>query len=210
MPQQLPFLAEAARRPPTVVSKRKQYAASQNRAPPSRSASAIQESLFAFQAMGHEVLILPNTAVPLSPPSEIPHASPAAVASADDMLHVGVTTQGEKAKARDLLAAVRTLRALAQGQRPPTADERRALARFPGFGVVALGIFPDPVSGRYKDAGWQKLGDELRALLTPEEYASAKRTTCTAFYTAPLVIRAMHDALRHFGVPQDATVLEPG
>jgi SAM-dependent methyltransferase len=126
------------------------------------------------------------------------------------MLHVGITAQGDKAKARDLLAAIRTLRALEQGQRPPTLDERQALARFPGFGVVALGIFPDPVSGRYKDAGWEKLGGGLQALLTPEEYASAKRTTFTAFYTSPLVIRAMHEALRHFGMPQDATVLEPG
>jgi N12 class adenine-specific DNA methylase len=126
------------------------------------------------------------------------------------MLHVGVTAQGDKAKARDLLTAIRTLRALEQGQRPPTSDERQALARFPGFGVVALGIFPDPVSGRYKDAGWQKLGGELQALLTPEDYASAKRTTFTAFYTAPLVMRAMHDALRHCGVPEDAAVLEPG
>src|SRR5215467_7065203 len=63
---------------------------------------------------------------------------------------------------------------------------------------------------RYKDAGWQQLGDELQALLSPGDYASAKRTTFTAFYTSPLVIRAMHAALRHLGVPQDATLLEPG
>ena len=84
------------------------------------------------------------------------------------------------------------------------------LARFPGFGPVALGIFPDPVTGRYKDATWQTLGEELRTLLAPEEYASARRTTFTAFYTSPLVIRAMHAALAHLGVPRDATVLEPG
>ena len=84
------------------------------------------------------------------------------------------------------------------------------LACFPGFGPVALGIFPDPVTGRYKDATWQTLGEELRTLLAPEEYASARRTTFTAFYTSPLVIRAMHAALAHLGVPRDATVLEPG
>src|SRR5205823_8892836 len=56
----------------------------------------------------------------------------------------------------------------------------------------------------------QQLGGELQALLTPEDYASAKRTTFTAFYTSSLVIRAMHEVLRHLGVPQDATVLEPG
>ena len=44
----------------------------------------------------------------------------------------------------------------------PTPDERQALARFGGFGPVALSIFPDPVTGRYKDAGWQALGEELR------------------------------------------------
>src|SRR5206468_4991901 len=97
-----------------------------------------------------------------------------------------------------------------EAQRPATPDERQILARFPGFGPVALGIFPDPVTGQYKDAGWQQLGDQLHALLTPEDYTSARRTTFTAFYTSPMVIRAMHDALRHLGVPQDATVLEPG
>ena len=96
---------------------------------------------------------------------------------------------GEKAKARDILAAIRTLQRIEQEQRPATPDERQALARFAGFGPVALSIFPDPVTGRYKDAAWQALGEELRALLSPEEYASAKRTTFTAFYTSPLVIR---------------------
>ena len=71
-------------------------------------------------------------------------------------------------------------------------------------------IFPDPVTGRYKDAGWQVLGDELKSLLTPEEYASAKRTTFNAFYTSPTVIAAMHRALDRLGVPAEATALEPG
>jgi SAM-dependent methyltransferase len=84
------------------------------------------------------------------------------------------------------------------------------LARFPGFGPVALVLFPDPVTGQYKDAGWQQLGDQLQALLTPEDYASARRTTFTAFYTAPVVMQAMYEALARLGVPSDATVLEPG
>src|SRR5206468_172104 len=117
---------------------------------------------------------------------------------------------GEKTKARAILEATRTLQAIEQAQRPATPEERAVLARFPGFGPVALGIFPNPVTGQYKDAGWQQLGDQLQALLTPEDYASAKRTTFTAFYTSTLVIRAMHDALRRLGVPQDATVLDPG
>src|SRR5881296_3800634 len=120
------------------------------------------------------------------------------------------TTSGEKAKARAILAAIRTLQVVEQAQRPATPEERTVLARFPGFGPVALGIFPDPVTGRYKDAGWQQLGDQRQALLTPADYASARRTTFTAFYTAPVVMQAMYEALARLGVPSDATVLEPG
>ena len=75
---------------------------------------------------------------------------------------------------------------------------------------MALSIFPDPVTGRYKDASWQAVGEELKALLTPDEYASAKRTTFNAFYTSPTVIAAMHQALARLGLPAGATILEPG
>jgi len=124
--------------------------------------------------------------------------------------HAPRTANGEKAKARALLAAIRTLQAVEQAQRPATLEERQILARFPGFGPVALGMFPDPVTGQYKDAGWQQLGDELQALLPPEDYASARRTTFTAFYTAPVVMQAMYAILARLGVPAEATVLEPG
>jgi N12 class adenine-specific DNA methylase len=54
------------------------------------------------------------------------------------------------------------------------------------------------------------LGEQLRNLLTPEEYDSAKRTTFNAFYTSPTVIAAMHEAMARLGVPDQATILEPG
>jgi N12 class adenine-specific DNA methylase/predicted RNA methylase len=117
---------------------------------------------------------------------------------------------GQKAKARDIIAAIRTLQRIESEHRPATGEERQVLARFGGFGAVALSLFPNPVTGRYKDAGWQVLGDELHALLTPEEYDSAKRTVFNAFYTSPIVITAMHQAVRRLGVPQSARVLEPG
>ena len=102
---------------------------------------------------------------------------------------------GEKAKAQDILAAIRVLKVIDHERRPATPEERRTLARFAGFGPVALSIFPDPVIGRYKDPTWQALGEELQSLLTPEEYDSAKRTTFNAFYTSPTVIAAMHEAI---------------
>jgi SAM-dependent methyltransferase len=130
----------------------------------------------------------------------------------DPIQHSPVATlaSGEKAKARDIVAAIRTLKAIEQENRPATTQEKQTLARFAGFGPVALSIFPDPVTGRYKDASWQSLGDELKSLLSSDEYESARRTTFNAFYTSPTVIAAMHEAVSRLGVPANATILEPG
>ncbi len=117
---------------------------------------------------------------------------------------------GDKAKARVVISAIRTLQTIERENRPATADERQTLARFGGFAAVALSLFPDAVTGRYKDAGWETLGKELESLLSPVEYDSAKRTTFTAFYTSPTVIAAIHDALARLGVPANTTILEPG
>src|SRR5208337_2443702 len=119
-------------------------------------------------------------------------------------------SSGEKTKARDIITAVRTLKALENEGRPATAEEKQLLGRFSGFGPVALSIFPDPITGKYKDAGWQALGEELKTLLTPVEYDSAKRTTFNAFYTSPTVIAGIHEAIGRLGVPANATILEPG
>ncbi|HEX3152335.1 MAG TPA: DEAD/DEAH box helicase family protein [Gemmataceae bacterium] len=117
---------------------------------------------------------------------------------------------GEKAKAHDIIAAIRVLKSIEEDRREATEEERCALFRFAGFGPVALSIFPDPVTGRFKDASWQAIGEELQSLTTPEEYESAKRTTFNAFYTSPTVIAAMHEAMGRLGLPENATVLEPG
>ncbi len=146
-----------------------------------------------------------------APPVETPHRAETTEQSPDSSpAPVVEFASGEKEKARDILAAIRTLKAIEQEGRRATPDEQRTLARFAGFGPVALSIFPDPVTGRFKDAGWQVLGEELKALLSPEEYDSARRTTFNAFYTSPTVIGAIHDAIGRLGVPDDAVILEPG
>ena len=61
------------------------------------------------------------------------------------------SVSGARANAHDLLAAIRTLQLIERDQRPATAAERCLLARFPGFGPVALRLFPDPVTGAYRD-----------------------------------------------------------
>jgi len=151
--------------------------------------------------MGTQLSLQFNTPPPFIPASEPvlprpPQSAPIA--------------SGEKSKARDIIAAIRTVKAIEQEQRPATPEEKQALARFAGFGPVALSIFPDPVTGRYKDAGWQALGEELKTLLTPTEYDSAKRTTFNAFYTSPTVIAGIHEAIGRLGIPANATILEPG
>jgi N12 class adenine-specific DNA methylase len=142
-------------------------------------------------------------------PASRKHPNPVSVPPAT---HSSATTfaSGDKAKARDILAAIRTLQAIEHERRPATADEQQTLARFAGFGPVALSIFPNPVTGRYKDASWEVLGEELKSLLTPAEYDSARRTTFNAFYTSSTVIQAMYAAMQRLGVPNAAKVLEPG
>jgi trans-aconitate methyltransferase len=117
---------------------------------------------------------------------------------------------GEKSKARNIVAAIRTLKTIESEGRLATPEEKHILARFSGFGPVALSIFPDPVTGKFKDPRWQAIGDELKTLLTPTEYDSAKRTTFNAFYTSPTVITTIHEAIARLGVPANATILEPG
>ena len=108
------------------------------------------------------------------------------------------------------MAAIKTLKSIEREQRLATSEEKQILGRFGGFGAVALSIFPEPVSGRFKDASWQVLGEELKSLLTPDEFDSAKRSTFNAFYTSPTVISAIHQAIHQLGIPSNATILEPG
>lgn len=145
--------------------------------------------------------IVDSSQVSSAPPADLECASPAALLE---------LAEGESAKARDLLTAIQLLKEIERERRLSTSDERPSLARFPGFGAVALFIFPDPVTGQYKSAAWQAIGQGLQSLLTPDEYASAKRSTFNAFYTSPAVIAAIYQAVARLGLPATATVLEPG
>jgi N12 class adenine-specific DNA methylase len=58
-------------------------------------------------------------------------------------------------------------------------------------------------------SAWNEIGDELKALLTEEEYNSARASLPNAHYTAPLVIRAIWSALERMGVSSGMHILEP-
>ena len=87
-----------------------------------------------------------------APPAAIPSPPPTRRIESPEAAAAVPATGGEKAKARDILAAIRTLKHIEGEHRPATTDERDILARFGGFGAVALSLFPDPVKGTYKDA----------------------------------------------------------
>lgn len=115
-----------------------------------------------------------------------------------------------KVQAQACLEALTTLYTVEARQTAPTPLERQRLAAFPGFGCVALDLFPDPVTKQYKDATWEALGTQLQQALPPADYASASRSTYTQFFTPTLIMRALFLGLKHLGVPSDVTVLEPG
>ena len=95
------------------------------------------------------------------------------------------------------VAAIRLLKQLEAENRPATVEEQEALAKYVGWGGLADCF--DPKHSNYEG---------LKSLLTEEEYAAARESTLTAFYTPPVVIRSIYGALERMGFRQ-GNVLEP-
>lgn len=121
--------------------------------------------------------------------------------SADYDLYPG----GAKTKYKNNILAIKTLKQIEAGQRTATPEEQIILARYVGWGGLA-NAFSD------KAAGWESEYQELKALLTDEEYKAAMRSTITAYYTEPELIRYMYRALERFGFEggPDRRILDPG
>lgn len=103
------------------------------------------------------------------------------------------------------ITAIRTLKAIekrmADGGPHANGEEQEILAQYSGWGGLSDAFEPN------KDS-WHSEYTELKSLLTEEEYAAARSSTLTAFYTPPEVIDAMYTALRKMGVGA-GTILEP-
>ena len=95
------------------------------------------------------------------------------------------------------MAAIRLLKQLEAENRPATAEEQEVLSSYVGWGGLADCF--DPKHSRY---------EELKSLLSETEYAAARESTLTAFYTPPVVIRSIYAALGQMGFRQ-GNVLEP-
>ena len=108
---------------------------------------------------------------------------------------LGVGSKAEKYAAN--AAAIRTLQRVEQENRLATPQEQEILSRYVGWGGLADCF--DEKHSRYA---------ELKALLTEEEYAAARASSLTAFYTSPIIIDAIYKALAQMGL-ESGNLLEP-
>ena len=115
----------------------------------------------------------------------------------DDAIGIG----GAKEKFRNNMAAINLLHELEIENRLATPEEQEVLSRYVGWGGLSMAFDEH-------NAAWVEEFKELYASLSPEEYRAAMESTLTAFYTPPVVIKAMYDALDRLGFSQ-GNILEP-
>ena len=115
----------------------------------------------------------------------------------DDAIGIG----GAKEKFRNNMAAINLLHELEIENRLATLEEQEVLSRYVGWGGLSMAFDEH-------NAAWAEEFKELYASLSPEEYRAAMESTLTAFYTPPVVIKAMYDVLDRLGFSQ-GNILEP-
>ena len=115
----------------------------------------------------------------------------------DDAIGIG----GAKEKFRNNMAAINLLHELEIENRLATPEEQEVLSWYVGWGGLSMAFDEH-------NAAWAEEFKELYASLSPEEYRAAMESTLTAFYTPPVVIKAMYDVLDRLGFSQ-GNILEP-
>jgi len=108
---------------------------------------------------------------------------------------LGYGTPTEKYNAN--VEAIRTLKKIEAEGRLATPEEQAVLSRYVGWGGLADCF--DERSSHY---------EELKSLLDEDEYAAARASTLTAFYTSPVIVEAVYSALSQMGF-QTGNILEP-
>ncbi|MBC5736189.1 DEAD/DEAH box helicase family protein [Lawsonibacter sp. NSJ-52] len=129
------------------------------------------------------------------PPAPLPPAENFRIM--DDDLGKG----GAKEKFWRNIKAIATLKQTEAEGRNATPEEQHILSQYVGWGGLADAFDPDK-------AGWRVEYDELKGVLSPEEYTAARASTLNAHYTSPTVIRAIYDAVENMGF-QTGNILEP-
>ena len=99
---------------------------------------------------------------------------------------------GPKAKYTANVTAIKTLKQIESEHRHATAEEQDILAHYSGWGGIA-----DAFDNTKEN--WSREYAELKDLLTDKEYAAARESTLTAFYTEPYIIKSIYTALENMG-----------
>ena len=99
---------------------------------------------------------------------------------------------GAKTKCQNNITAIRLWKELQSQNRMATEEEQITLAKFVGWGGLANALTPGK-------GGWETQYQEIKDLLTDEEFQAAQENTLTAYYTEQGIIRHIYNALGQFG-----------
>ena len=108
---------------------------------------------------------------------------------------------GDKTRCQNNIAAIRLLKQIEREKRSATPDEQQILAKYIGWGGLANAFDSSKTD-------WSKEYAELKTLLTPEEYSSARSSTLNAHYTSYTIISSIYSALDNMGF-KGGKILEP-
>ena len=115
----------------------------------------------------------------------------------DDNLGVGTP----KERFNNNIEAIKVLKKCENENRLATKEEQNILSKYVGWGGLSNAF-------NIEDNNWKNEYNTLKDLLTEEEYENERASTLTAFYTPPIVIKAMYKVLENIGV-KNANILEP-
>lgn len=119
-----------------------------------------------------------------------------------------IVPHGEVAKIRANIKAIEVLKRIESKKRPASREEREVLSRYSGWGGLAEVLSTE----KYGNASWvakyRSFHDELKELLTPDEFTSAVNSTLNAHFTSGKVVRALWGLAERLGF-EGGKVLEP-
>ena len=118
-----------------------------------------------------------------------------------DLASHEVEEVGKKERFRRNLMAIQLLKKCQEENRFATPEEQEILSKYVGWGGI-------PEAFDENNPSWGTEYLELSAVLTPDEYESAKDSVLTAFYTPPVVIQGIYKAMEQMGF-RDGNILEP-
>lgn len=122
-----------------------------------------------------------------------------------DLTEIGFTQSelgGAKQRFKNNIEAIKLVNRLINSKKEATADEKKVLAKYVGWGGLAQAFDEH-------NTAWQNEYKELKDVLSVEEYAAAKGSVLNAHYTSKTVIDGIYKALTRFGVKGNNRILEP-